>query len=75
MSEQWYSKVSFPVRDAAGKEKVLHTQPLVFYAAVLKNAPDAQAGRRFVTFMQSAAGQQLLEDNGYGQPKGGVLYP
>lgn len=75
MNEQGYSKVSFPVRDAAGKEKVLHTQPLVFYAAVLKNASDVQAGRRFISFMQSAAGKQLLKDNGYGQPKGGVLYP
>lgn len=74
MTKEWYSKVSFPVRDAAGKEKVLHTQPLVFYAAVLKNAPDAQAGKKFIEFMQSAPGQALLKQNGYGQPKGGALY-
>ncbi|WP_413736292.1 extracellular solute-binding protein [Sodalis sp. RH21] len=74
MSADWYDKVSFAVKDATGQEKTLHTQPLVFYAAVLKNAPDAAEGRKFVAFLQSKAGQALLAQNGYGQPKGGALY-
>ncbi|NDL64650.1 extracellular solute-binding protein [Acerihabitans arboris] len=74
MSKDWYDKVSFPVKDAAGQEKTLHTQPLVFYAAVLNNAPDAAQARKFIAYMQSQAGQDLLRQNGYGQPKGGSLY-
>lgn len=74
MSKDWYDKVSFQVKDANGQEKTLHTQPLVFYAAVLANAPDAEQGRKFIAFMQSPAGQNLLKQNGYGEPKGGALY-
>ncbi len=74
MSKDWYNQVSFSVKDATGKSIVLHTQPLVFYAAVLKNAPEALQGRKFIAFMQSKAGQDLLSQNGYGQPKGGALY-
>lgn len=74
MAKDWYQKVSFKVRDSAGQEKTLQTQPLVFYAAVLKNAPDIALARQFVAFLQSPAGQDLLRKNGYGQPKGGSLY-
>ncbi|WP_413726228.1 extracellular solute-binding protein [Sodalis sp. RH16] len=74
MTKDWYSKVSFKVTDSKGQEKTLQTQPLVFYAAVLKNAPDAALGRKFIAFLQSPAGQAELKKNGYGQPKGGVLY-
>jgi molybdate/tungstate transport system substrate-binding protein len=76
MAKQWYDKVSFSVKDSAGKDKVLHTQPLVYYAAVLKNAPHgAAAGKAFVDFMLSQPGQALFKQNGYAAPKGGSIYP
>ncbi|OOC14614.1 ABC transporter substrate-binding protein [Dickeya dadantii] len=74
MSQQWYDTVSFTIKDSAGKDQVLHTQPLVFYAAVLKNAPDAAQARKFVNFMLSPEGQALFRQNGYDVPKGGALY-
>jgi molybdate/tungstate transport system substrate-binding protein len=70
MSAKWYDSVSFNIKDSAGKEKTLHTQPLVFYAAVLKNAPNPAAAKRFVAFMQSAEGQKIFSENGYDKPKG-----
>lgn len=76
MAKQWYDTVSFSVKDSAGKDKVLHTQPMVYYAAVLKNAPHgAAAGKAFVDFMLSQTGQTLFKQNGYAAPKGGLLYP
>ncbi|WP_336777842.1 extracellular solute-binding protein [Pantoea sp. USHLN256] len=76
MAKQWYDTVSFNVKDSAGNDEVLHTQPLVYYAAVLKNAPHgAAAGQAFVDFMLSQPGQALFKQNGYAAPKGGSLYP
>lgn len=75
MAKQWYDTVSFTVKGSDGKDTVLHTQPLVYYAAVLKNAPDGVAqGEKFVRFMQSARGQALFKASGYAAPKGTVLY-
>ncbi|MCA1177434.1 MULTISPECIES: extracellular solute-binding protein [unclassified Pantoea] len=75
MAKQWYDTVSFSVKDSAGKDKVLHTQPLVYYAAVLKNAPHGvAAGKAFVDFMLSQPGQALFKQNGYAAPKGGAVY-
>ncbi|WP_313377272.1 extracellular solute-binding protein [Pantoea sp. CTOTU50773] len=75
MAKQWYDTVSFSVKDSAGKDKVLHTQPLVYYAAVLKNAPHGTAaGKAFVDFMLSQPGQALFKQNGYAAPKGGAVY-
>ncbi|WP_455844169.1 extracellular solute-binding protein [Pantoea agglomerans] len=75
MAKQWYDTVSFRVKDSAGNDKVLHTQPLVYYAAVLKNAPHgASAGKAFVDFMLSQPGQALFKQNGYAAPKGGSIY-
>ncbi|VTQ53895.1 molybdate ABC transporter periplasmic substrate-binding protein [Campylobacter jejuni] len=73
MSKDWYSKVTFNVKDASGKEKTLSTQPLVFYAVVLNNAPHPELAKAFISYMQSAKGQQLFEQNGYDKPKGGNL--
>lgn len=73
-AKQWYDTVSFSVKDSAGKDKVLHTQPLVYYAAVLKNAPHgAAAGKAFVDFMLSQPGQALFREQGYAVPKGGSI--
>ncbi|WP_455852473.1 extracellular solute-binding protein [Pantoea endophytica] len=75
MAKQWYDTVSFSVKDSAGNDKVLHTQPLVYYAAVLKNAPHGgAAGKAFVDFMLSQPGQALFKQNGYAAPKGGSIY-
>lgn len=73
MSNDGYSKVTFNVKDAAGKEKTLSTQPLVFYAVVLNNAPHPQLAKQFISYMQSARGQKLFEQNSYDKPKGGNL--
>lgn len=73
MDPTWYSKVSFDITDPKGEQKTLHTQPLVFYAAVLKNAPHPELAKQFVQFMQSAEGQALFAKNGYGKPKGGAM--
>lgn len=75
MAKQWYDTISFTIKDSKGQDQVLHTQPMVFYAAVLKNAPDgAEQGKKFVAFMQSAEGQKIFEEFGYAGPKGDNLY-
>ncbi|WP_312142682.1 extracellular solute-binding protein [Pantoea septica] len=75
-AKKWYDTVSFTIKGSRGEEKTLHTQPLVYYAAVLKNAPHgAKAGQAFVDFMLSKAGQTLYRQNGYAAPKGDALYP
>lgn len=74
LSKQWYDTVSFTVKGKDGKDQVLRPQPLVFYAAVMKNAPNPDAAKKFVTFMQGADGQALFAENGYGKPKGEGLY-
>lgn len=75
MAKPWYDTVSFTIKDSQGNDQVLHTQPLVFYAAVLKNAPNGvDQGKKFVTFMQSQEGQKLFNEYGYAAPKGDNLY-
>ena len=75
MAKQWYDTVSFTIKDSKGQDQVLHTQPMVFYAAVLKNAPNGvEQGQKFVTFMQSAEGQKVFKTFGYAAPKGDSVY-
>ncbi len=75
MTKQWYHTVSFTIKDSKGQDQILHTQPMVFYAAVLKNAPNGvEQGQKFVSFMQSAEGQKLFKAFGYAEPKGDSLY-
>lgn len=75
MTKQWYDTVSFTIKDSKGQDQILHTQPMVFYAAVLKNAPNGvEQGQKFVSFMQSAEGQKLFKAFGYAEPKGDSLY-
>jgi molybdate/tungstate transport system substrate-binding protein len=73
-AKDWYDTVSFQIRAHDGKESTVRPQALVFYAAVLKNAPDPEAAKKFVVFLQSPEGQALFKQNGYGQPKGEALY-
>jgi len=72
-TKDWYDTVSLTLPDKTGKDQVLKPQPLVFYAAVLKNAPNPEQAKAFVAYMQSAGGQKLFEANGYGKPKGDAL--
>ena len=73
MIRDWYSKAHFDITLPNGKTDTLSTQPLVFYAAVLKNAPNPKAGAAFVKLMTSAEGQALFKHYGYSAPKGGEL--
>ncbi|MFM2480873.1 extracellular solute-binding protein [Celerinatantimonas sp. YJH-8] len=73
MSVQWYDKAGFSIKNAQGKTMAMHTQPLVYYAAILKNAPEPKEGAAFIKFMQSAKGQALMQKSGYSAPKGGDI--
>ncbi|MBK5437636.1 extracellular solute-binding protein [Pseudomonas sp. TH32] len=72
-TQDWYDTVSLQLPDKNGQMQTLKPQPLVFYAAVLKNAPNPQKAQAFVSYLQSPEGQKVFEANGYGQPKGGAL--
>ncbi len=74
MIRDWYSKVHFSITGPDGKPMRLSTQPLVFYAAVLKNAQNPRAAREFVRLMQSPQGRSMFHEFGYGAPKGGELH-
>ncbi|WP_031410161.1 extracellular solute-binding protein [Thiomonas sp. FB-Cd] len=73
MIDTWYSKVHFSIALPNGSSDNVSPQPMVFYAAVLKNAPNPEAGEAFVKLMTSAEGQRMFKAYGYGEPKGGNL--
>lgn len=73
MDAKWYKTVQFSIRLPSGKEAMLNTQPLVFYAAVLKGGKQPALAQKFMQFMLSAEGQKLFRDNGYSAPKGGPI--
>ncbi|MDD2877347.1 MAG: extracellular solute-binding protein [Acidiphilium sp.] len=72
MIKPWYSKAAITL-DVKGKNQVLHTEPLVFYACVPHDAPNPKAGHAFVEMMQSKAGQELFAHYGYNPPQGGTI--
>ncbi len=72
MAKAWYDTVHFTMQ-VDGKTQTLHTQPLVFYAAVPKDAPHPKLGEAFIRFMTSKAGQAMFRETGYNPPKGGDL--
>jgi molybdate/tungstate transport system substrate-binding protein len=69
----WYARVSVALPQSDGTERTVRPQPLVFYAAVLGDAPDPELGRRFLDFLTGARGQDLLRSHSYDPPKGGLL--
>jgi molybdate/tungstate transport system substrate-binding protein len=73
MEGAWYKKVQFSITLSSGKVATLNTQPLVFYATVLKDNKQPALAEKFVQFLLSPEGQKLLEDNGYSRPKGGPI--
>ena len=73
MEAAWYKNVQFTIKLPDGKTATLNTQPLVFYATVLKDSKQPVLSQRFVQFLQSPEGQKLLQDNGYSPPRGGPI--
>ena len=73
MDARWYKTVQFGIRLPSGKQATLNTQPLVFYATVLKDSKQPALAGKFVQFLQSSEGQKMFGDNGYSPPKGGPI--
>lgn len=72
MAPAWYDKASLTLT-VKGKTKTLHPEPLVFYAAALKNAADPAAAKGFIDFMTSKTGQALFSRYGYNPPHGHAI--
>jgi len=70
MEAAWYKNAQFSITLPGGKVATLNTQPLVFYATVLKDSKQPALAKKFVEFLQSPEGQKLLDDNGYSPPEG-----
>ncbi len=70
LQSEWYDKVSFNLPGKDGKPKEIKPQPMVFYAAVLKNSKNPSGAAHFLDFLTSAEGRKIFKDNGYGEPKG-----
>lgn len=66
----WYSKVRFSLPGKDGTSIVAKPEPLVFYAAVLTDAPHPKQAAQFIDFLKSLGVQQLFRDSGYGSPLG-----
>ncbi len=73
MAAKWYKTVQFGIKLASGKQVTFNTQPLVFYATVLKDSKRPALAEKFVQFLQSTEGQKMFRDNGYSPPKGGPI--
>jgi molybdate/tungstate transport system substrate-binding protein len=73
MEAKWYKTVQFSITLPGGKTSTLNTQPLVFYATVLKDSKRPALAEKFIKFLQSPKGQKILEENGYSPAKGGIL--
>lgn len=61
--EDSYKKVTVTLNG-----KTLHPAPLVFYAAVLKDAPTPELANRFVTWLQSPEAREILARYHYDSP-------
>jgi molybdate/tungstate transport system substrate-binding protein len=64
LAKDWYSKASLTLTNK-GVPKTLHPTPLVYYATVMKNAPNPQAAQAFVNFLNSPQGQKIFAEYGY----------
>lgn len=73
LADSWYRGVSLRLRMPDGKLRELQSQPLVFYAAALANAPNPRLASAFVGYLRSGTGAAILERYGYGGPKGAPL--
>lgn len=75
MAATWYDRAGFMLTGSDGKPQRVTAEPLVFYAGVLKNAAHPQLAARFIEFVRSPAGQNLLAEYGYGKASGPSLRP
>lgn len=66
LQASWYARVGFTLPDGARRT----AQPLVFYAAVLANAPHPKLARAYLAFLLGPQGQQILGRYGYDRPHG-----
>lgn len=73
MGAKWYKAVQFSIKLPGGKQATLNTQPLVFYATVLKDSKRPALAGKFVQFLQNPEGQKMFKDNGYSPPRGGPI--
>lgn len=71
MDRDWYARAHLALSD--GTE--IHAQPLVFYAALLTHAADPALGRRFIAFLASRKGQEILQAYGYAGVGGTAAKP
>jgi molybdate/tungstate transport system substrate-binding protein len=69
----WYSKAHFQISGPDGKPETVHAQPLVYYAAVLKDASHPELARRFLRYLGSKSGLAAFESHGYDAPRGTPL--
>ena len=65
MEAKWYSRSQFKLSAANHKTIVCRAQPLVFYAAVLRQAENKPLAEAFVRFLRSEKCQGLLRSAGY----------
>ena len=72
MVAPWYSKAAITL-ELKGKRETLHTQPLVFYACIPHDAANPALAKKFISLLQSPAGQAMFAADGYNPPLGGVL--
>ena len=72
MAAPWYSKAAITLA-LKGKRETLHTQPLVFYACIPHDAANPALAKKFISLLQSPAGQAMFAADGYNPPLGGVL--
>jgi molybdate/tungstate transport system substrate-binding protein len=63
--KMYYKQASLTLT-VKGETKTTHPSALVFYATVLNNAANPQAAQAFVSFLNSPAGQKILQQYGYG---------
>src|SRR6202011_940960 len=61
--EDTYKKVTVTLNG-----KTLHPAPLVFYAAVLKDAPQPELANRFLTWLQGPEAYEILARYHYDNP-------
>ena len=48
--------------------KTLHPSPLIFYATVMKDAPQPELAARFVTWLQGSAARGIFAKYHYDNP-------
>jgi len=72
LAKTWYSKAALTSTDK-GVTKTTHPGALVFYAAVLKNAPHPAEAAAFLKFLQTPQAEAILKEYGYNPGKGPAL--